>query len=388
MLVINDFFVRYKEAVSNQMELILKANNAKIISATRFMGQQAMQTEDIKDNIYVYSPMKYIFQAIKETNKSKREIVHIFEEEPCFWKRVLFNKTGNPLYVSMYRRPTEKYSRHLKKYKNLKKVFVELPQHKQLLVKYGIDEKKVEVTPTPSKIERKKSNKEYNTDNVNILFASWNNKEGNAIKERGVEYLLDLLKENPNYTLTIPLRDNDTKNFNAIAKEKGVYDRVKLLEIHNNTQILTQLFDESDFVAFVPQKRVVKDVPNSLIDGLVRGKPVIISDVIDFSEEVKQYGIGIVVQGGEKAKKLNIDKETYIELSKRAFEYSEKNSNENYLNIIQNSYNLKKKEKTLRDRIKIDSEKYNRQLLQQENEIKRDEGEKDENSDSKYLGNI
>ena len=345
MLVINDFFVRYKEAVSNQMELISKANNAKIISATRFMGQQAMQKEDIKDNIYVYSPVKYVFQAIKETYKAKRERVHVFEEEPCLWKRFLFNKTGNPLYVSMYRRPTEKYSKHLKKYKNLKKVFVELPQHKQLLVEYGIDEKKIEVTPTPSKIERKKSNKEYNADNVNILFASWNNKEGNAIKERGLEYLLELLKENPNYTLTIPLRDNGTKNFNAIAKEKGVYDRVKLLEIHNNTQTLTQLFDDSDFVAFVPQKRIVKDVPNSLIDGLVRGKPVIISDVIDFSQEVKKYGIGIVVPGGERAKKLTIDKETYIKLSERAYEYADKNSNEHYLNIIQNSYNLKKKEK-------------------------------------------
>lgn len=388
MLVINDFFVRYKEAVSNQMELISKANNAKLISATRFMGQQAMQKEDIEDNIYVYSPMKYIFQAIKETYKAKGERVHVFEEEPCLWKRVLFNKTGNPLYVSMYRRPTEKYSKHLKKYKNLKKVFVELPQHKQLLVEYGIDEKKIEVTPTPSKIERKKSNKEYNTDNVNILFASWNNKEGNAIKERGLEYLLELLKENPNYTLTIPLRDNDTKNFNAIAKEKGVYDRVKLLEIYNNSQTLTQLFDDSDFVAFVPQKRIVKDVPNSLIDGLVRGKPVIISDVIDFSQEVKKYGIGIVVPGGEKAKKLTIDKKTYIKLSERAYKYSDRNSNEHYLNIIQNSYNLKKKEKTLRDRIKVDSKKCNRQLLEKENEIKKDEVEKDENSDSKYLGDI
>ena len=200
--------------------------------------------------------------------------------------------------------------------------------------------------------------------------------------------MLELLKENPNYTLTIPLRDNDTKNFNAIAKEKGVYDRVKLLEIHNNTQTLTQLFDDSDFVAFVPQKRIVKDVPNSLIDGLVRGKPVIISDVIDFSQEVNKYGIGIVVPGGEKVKKLTIDKETYIKLSERAYEYSDRNSNEHYLNIIQNSYNLKKKEKTLRDRIKIDSKKCNRQLLQKENEIKRDEVEKDENSDSKYLGDI
>ena len=94
--------------------------------------------------------------------------------------------------------------------------------------------------------------------------------------------MLELLKENPNYTLTIPLRDNDTETFNMIAKKIGVSTRVKLLEIHNNIEILTQLFDDSDFVAFVPQKRIVKDVPNSLIDGIVRGKPIIISDVIDF----------------------------------------------------------------------------------------------------------
>ena len=201
MLVINDFFVRYKEAVSNQMELIANANKGKIVSATRFMGQQAMQQEDIKDNIYVYSPIKYIFQAIRETYKAKNEKVYVFEEEPCLWKRILFNKTGNPLYISMYRRPTENYAKHLKKYKNLKKVFVELPQHKKLLIDYGIEKEKIEVTPTPSKIERKKSQKKYDPNSVNILFASWNNKEGNAIRERGLEYLLELLKENPNYTI-------------------------------------------------------------------------------------------------------------------------------------------------------------------------------------------
>ena len=342
MLVINDFFVRYKEAVSNQMELIAKANNAKIISATRFMGQRAMQQEELKDNIYVYSPIEYIFQAIKETIKSKNEEIHVFEEEPCLWKRVLFNKNDNPLYISMYRRPTEQYAEHLKKYKNLKKVFVELPQHKQLLIKYGINQNKIEVTPTPSKIERKRSNKEYDPNNVNILFASWNNQEGDAIRERGLEYLLELLKENPNYKLTIPLRDNDTENFNAIAKKLGVYDRVKLLEIHNDTEVLTQLFDDSDFVAFVPQKRIVKDVPNSLIDGTVRGKPVIISDVIDFSLEVQKYETGIVIKGGEKAKKLNINKEAYNKLSKNAYEYSARHSKEHYLNIIQNSYHRNK----------------------------------------------
>jgi|GEM_PF-1952982 len=386
MIVINDFFVRYKEAVSNQMELIAKANKGKIVSATRFMGQQAMQQEDIKDDIYVYSPLKYIFQAVKETYKAKNEKIHVFEEEPCLWKRILFNKTGNPLYISMYRRPTKNYAKHLKKYKNLKKVFVELPQHKKLLMDYGIEKEKIEVTPTPSKIERKKSQKKYDPNNVNILFASWNNKEGNAIRERGLEYLLELLKENPNYTLTIPLRDNDTETFNMIAKRIGVSDRVKLLEIHNNTEILTQLFDDSDFVAFVPQKRIVKDVPNSLIDGIVRGKPIIISDVIDFSQEVKKYGIGIVVPGGEKAKKMMIDENTYTELSNRAYEYSARNSNENYLKIIQDSYDMKKKEKTLADRIKVKPIQHNEQLPQKEQE--RNGVEKDENSNSQYLGDL
>ena len=386
MIVINDFFVRYKEAVSNQMELIAKANKGKIVSATRFMGQQAMQQEDIKDDIYVYLPLKYIFQAVKETYKAKNEKIHVFEEEPCLWKRILFNKTGNPLYISMYRRPTKNYAKHLKKYKNLKKVFVELPQHKKLLMDYGIEKEKIDVTPTPSKIERKKSQKKYDPNNVNILFASWNNKEENAIKERGLEYLLELLKENPNYTLTIPLRDNDTETFNIIAKRIGVSDRVQLLEIHNNTEILTQLFDDSDFVAFVPQKRIVKDVPNSLIDGIVRGKPIIISDVIDFSQEVKKYGIGIVVPGGEKAKKMMIDENTYTELSNRAYEYSARNSNENYLKIIQDSYDMKKKEKTLADRIKVKPIQHNEQLPQKEQE--RNGVEKDENSNSQYLGDL
>ena len=386
MIVINDFFVRYKEAVSNQMELIAKANKGKIVSATRFMGQQAMQQEDIKDDIYVYSPLKYIFQAVKETYKAKNEKIHVFEEEPCLWKRILFNKTGNPLYISMYRRPTKNYAKHLKKYKNLKKVFVELPQHKKLLMDYGIEKEKIDVTPTPSKIERKKSQKKYEPNNVNILFASWNNKEGNAIRERGLEYLLELLKENPNYTLTIPLRDNDTETFNMIAKRIGVSDRVKLLEIHNNTEILTQLFDDSDFVAFVPQKRIVKDVPNSLIDGIVRGKPIIISDVIDFSQEVKKYEIGIVVPGGEKAKKMMIDENTYTELSNRAYEYSARNSNENYLKIIQDSYDMKKKEKKLADRIKVKPIQHNEQLPQKRQE--RNGVEKDENSNSQYLGDF
>ena len=383
MLVINDFFVRYKEAVSNQMESISSKNGGKIISATRFMGQKALQTEDIKDNIYVYSPIRYLFETIKAVNANKKERIHVFEEEPCKWKRFLFNHTGNPLYVSMYRRPTVEYVKHIQKYKNLKKIFVELQTHKDFLLSNGIDESKVVVTPTPSKIPRQKSTKKYNPKNVNILFASWNNKEGDAIRERGLEYLLNLLQENKNFTLTIPLRDNDTENFEKIAKALKVWDRVNLLNIHNNTDTLIELFDNSDFVAFVPQKRVVKDVPNSLIDGIVRGKPVIVSDVIDFSDVVGKEKIGIVIPKGEKASELNLSEKEYSILSENAYKYSEQHSQENYIKIIETAYNEKNNKKKFRQEIVVNQ----KDLL--DNQTKRREEKKEyENSNNKYLGNI
>lgn len=382
MLVINDFFVRYKEAVSNQMELISRNNNGKIISSTRFMGQKPLQDEDIQDNIYVYPPIRYCFEVIRGLKTSpKTEKVHIFEEEPSMWKRMLLNRTKNPLYISMYRRPNEKYAQHLKKYKSLKRIFVELPYHKEILINSGIEEDKIDVTPTPSKIPRKRNEKKYDPNRIRILFASWNNKEGDAIKERGLEYLLQLLQLNPNATLTIPLRDNDTKIFERMAEAMGVRERVSLLEINNDINKLISLFDDSDFVSFVPQKRIVKDVPNSLVDGLVRGKPVIISDVIDFSREVRDNGIGIVVKKGEKPFKFNISEQKYYELSQRAFEYSKKHSQENYLAVIEKAYN-KRKKKNFIEELQQKAEKENKDI----NEIK--EISINEGSTNKYLGNI
>ena len=381
MLIINDFFVRYKEAVSNQMESISKSNNGKIISATRFMGQKALQEEDKKDNIYVYSPVRYFLETIKAILNSKDERVHVFEEEPCLWKRILFNKSGNPLYVSIYRRPTAEYAEHLKKYNNLRKVFVELLSHKKILIENGIEEEKIDITPTPSKIPRKKSDKRYDPDNVNILFASWNNKEGDAVRERGLEFILKLLKENPNFTLTIPLRDNDTESFEKIAKELGVWNRVSLLDIHNDTERLIELFDNSDFVAFVPQKRIVKDVPNSLIDGIVRGKPVIISDVIDFSEVVNNENIGIVFQKGVEPDRLNIDKDTYSTLSKNAYRYSEMHSIERYLEVIESAYYVHKEQNKFKQDLKkkVDSSI----VMKRKGDVVRNE-----NSNNQYMGNI
>ena len=69
---------------------------------------------------------------------------------------------------------------------------------------------------------------------------------------------------------------------------------------------------------------------------------------------------------------MNTEKDKYI--SPEEFE------------IIQDSYDMKKKEKTLVDRIKVKPIQHNEQLQQKEQE--RNGVEKDENSNSQYLGDL
>ena len=134
-------------------------------------------------------------------------------------------------------------------------------------------------------------------------------------------------------------------------------------------------------MAFVPQKRIVKDVPNSLIDGIVRGKPVIISDVIDFSEVVNNENIGIVFQKGVEPGRINIDKDTYSTLSENAYRYSEIHSIEKYLEVIESAYYGHKEQNKFKQDLKkkVDSSV----LMKRKGDVVRNE-----NSNNQYMGNI
>lgn len=339
MIIINDFFKRKKEAVSNQMELLLNATGGKIITATRFMNQKSFQKEDRKDKIYIYPPVIYhivLFFSMIFT----RDDIHIFEEEPQLEKRFLFNTFNKNVYVSMYRQPFKKYAEHLKKYKNLKGVFVELENHKKELTSYGINEKIIHISPTPAKIPRKENRKKYDPNDVKLLFASWNNKEGNPLYERGLVYILDLLEKNPTFSLTILLRDNCTKEFIQILNNRNLFNRVELLDIREED--LIQAFDSSDYVIFAIQKKLTKDVPNSLIDGLSRGKPIILTDIFGLSDIVKLTNSGIIIKPNSKAIRLNITKQDYEKMSKNAYTLSENYTARKYVDSIIRNYEVKK----------------------------------------------
>lgn len=335
VLIINDFFKRNKEAVSNQMEYLLEATGGKIVTATRFMNQKALRRKDRKDGIFVYPPNIYRillpFYII-----FGRGSIHIFEEEPSLYKRFLCNFSGRQLYVSMYRAPYKKYAEHLKKYKYLSGIFVESDSNRKKLLDYGIDEHLLHVSYTPAKIPRKKNQKKIDLSRIGLLFASRNNAEGKPLTERGLIYLLDLLTINKNFFLTVLLRDEKTKEFIKEIEKRHLEKRVKLLNIAEKD--LASEFDKCDFVVYPIQKKLTKDIPNSLIDGISRGKPLIISSIFGFSEIVQTEKIGYVVEPCTKPQKINIQIDEYHRMSEKAFEISKGYTKELYVEGIVKKY--------------------------------------------------
>lgn len=338
MLIINDFFKRNKEAVSNQMEYLLNKTGGKIVSATRFMKQKAFQKEDRLDKIYIYPPILYNVLLPFYVLFCKDDI-HIFEEEPSLYKRLICNLSTRKLYISMYREPYHEYANHLKKYKNLSGIFVESDYHKEKLIQYGFKKSQVYVSYTPAKVPRKNNEKKIDLSHVNLLFASWNNAEGDPLSERGLIYLLNLLVINKNFYLTVLLRDDKTAKFIEEIRSRNLENKVKLLDVTEKE--LIEEFDKCDFVVYPIQKKLTKDIPNSLIDGIARGKPVILSTIFGFSKIVETEKIGYVIEPNTQPIKFDIREKEYYSMSKKAFEVSKKYTKDLYVKNIIKSYKEK-----------------------------------------------
>lgn len=94
---------------------------------------------------------------------------------------------------------------------------------------------------------------------------------------------------------------------------------------------------DTDVVLFLTQTKLTKDVPNSIVDGFALGKPVVMTNVVDFAKIVTDYDMGWVINPGEVLD-TRIIKARYKEMSQNAFKYSEMLTPFNYIKAIVSGY--------------------------------------------------
>lgn len=327
ILYINDFYVDRIEAVSNQMAMLAKKNNGVILAATRFLGQKPLRIRDIKERKVILPPWLYLVVMPFFIFMSKK--IHLFTEERSLYKRILINLLPKPVFVSIYRRPDKKLIADLKKYKTIKKIFVELDGHRAIFLRAGFPEETVKVIATPSLFEPVRYFKMFNPAEVKILFASWNNSEGNPLYDRGLLFLKDLLLRNDNFKLTICMRGNDDGGYREVLRSANVLDRVAF-ENPKDIHSLRALFDNADFVAFIPQKRISKDVPNSIIDGFMFGKPAMASKQLDLADTIIANNLGLVFEEGQ-ASAIQLSSQVYADMQKSVLENRDRHKKSEYI---------------------------------------------------------
>lgn len=336
MIYICNFYAHQREGVSNQIELLRNHVDGYLFAAGIFLNQQHLLFEDICQKRIILSELEFK-RMLPSFIKSlpKNEAIHYFSEESESDKLKIFNSVPNNLYISIYKRPTKEYALFLKKFKKLERVYVEIDSHKRILSEFGIDNDKIIVSRTPSILERLFSPVKFSG---RFLFASWNGGDYNSLEERGLIAILKILELNTDSVCNILLRDGEVDLYKKMIKERGLGNRVILSNI-NSYNDLRKAFMETDIVLFLMQKRVTKDVPNSIIDGFALGKPVLMTSVVDLAKNVDDYDMGWVINPGEILD-ANIITSTYQVKSRNAFQYSKKLTSSNYIKTIISGYKL------------------------------------------------
>lgn len=336
MIYVCNFYAHQREGVSNQIELLRKHVDGYLFAAGIFLNQQHLLFEDVCQKRLILPEAEFA-RMLPNFIKSlpRHESIHYFSEEPESDKLEIFNSMPNDLYISVYRRPTKEYALFLKQFKNLIRIYVELDSHRNILSKFGINPDNIIVSNPPSMLERSFTVREFN---YKFLFASWNGGSLDSLSERGLIAILDFLESSADSVCNVLLRDDEVNLYKKIIRKRRLDGRVILSNI-NSYDDLYKAFVETDVVLFLMQKKVTKDVPNSIIDGFALGKPVLMTDVVDLANNVIDNNMGWVINPGG-AIDIKIIKSTYEEKSSNAFEYSEKLSPFNYIKIIVSGYKI------------------------------------------------
>jgi len=334
MIYVCNFYAHKKEAISVQLELLRRHTDGYLFAAGIFLNQQHLSYEDLSEKRIILSESEFsrtLPRFIKSLPKS--EAVHYFSEEAEADKLKIFNSVHNDLYISMYRRPTRRYATFLRKLKHLARIYVELDSHKDILLGLGMDPKKIIVSHPPAIFKRSFSVRKFTGK---FLFASWNGGDLRSLTGRGLIAILDFLKLNAGAVCNVLLRDSEVDLYKKIIHKKRLDDRAIISDI-NSYADLRNAFINTDAVLFLMQRKLTKDVPNSIIDGIALGKPVIMTNVVDFAETVKDHDIGWVVDPGEVLDMEKI-KTTYGQKSRNAFRYSKEFTLTNYIEKIVSGY--------------------------------------------------
>ena len=225
------------------------------------------------------------------------DINHIYGE-PCPWT---FYKTlgCKPLILTI---ASEKGTLRKDFLERCQKIIVQTEILRKRILALGIDERKVELLYPSVDLSRFKPT-DYITDNITdikctprVLFASAPRSE-QELDARGVYLLLESAKLNQNIHYHFIYRQWKS-GYTSLKATKNYISKLELNNITLTNEVAADMSDvyNANHFTVIPYTHAHggKECPNSAIESLCCGRPVLISSACPFSSFVEEHTCGIV----------------------------------------------------------------------------------------------
>lgn len=131
-------------------------------------------------------------------------------------------------------------------------------------------------------------------DPLKVVIASAPWSESDFVR-KGVEALLDAASADDRLRLTFLWRGRLLDPMRTRIAARGLAERVTIIEAQ--ADMAATLADAHAAALLVSDSSIVKAYPNSLMEALVVGRPVLLSTQIPMSDEVSAEGAGVVTPG-------------------------------------------------------------------------------------------
>lgn len=277
-------FVIYRSVHNYNIRQIL------IVCDTRFPANV-----DIPENIDVYlvgkdkKRIRDVVKKIQNLNKENSIIYHMHHQKSALiflWATIGMNVRSHTLYTihSTYSKRNLKYKLSSclcsiwanyancvsnSAYKEYSSMVKKLKKEKFLSIRNGVDTERIDAIL---------KNKKRIKNSKKMICV------GRMIPLKNHEFLVSLMKELPEYTLTLIGLEDDNKKIRKLAKSYGIDDRVKFLGLVSRDEVFDKLSSASIYVS----ASYVEGLPVSVLEAMRVGLIPVIS-AIPSHQEIANY---------------------------------------------------------------------------------------------------
>jgi len=291
------------EAISKEIELLSShfsqtnettIHNLHLDGLFNFKQKEIRNSQNILSAHFFYYPFLFPFTYIQSKKNDLNHIYTSLGDLP--YLNTLSLK--NTILTAAASCKEEKIKKRLKKLNQLKKIIVESEYQKKQLLELNVKEERIEIILPPVDLTKFSYTQPPKEQPFTILYASCPTRKED-FEKRGITLITETAKEQKEIIFHLAWRNSALDEITTLTKNNNLSN----LKINNEiVKNMNQKYAQAHctIIPYTQFDDFLKLIPNSAIESLAAGKPLLVSETTEIANIVKTAGCGIVFKPTKK----------------------------------------------------------------------------------------